>query len=221
MTLLAASACPFVWWNIHLHITRDRNVLKATIDVLEAGEMNFYCTHLDHLDENWRMKQINAIRVTAEDIPQQKTKSNDTNLSQYSEEIGKPIPKVEVMKYLKSKHYTDAKDYSRECESVVMIAKGQSVQGTCKYGTRVDYILSSSDSTYKFVAGSCLVLSSKGTSDHHIVKVDVVKENNSILNSSPRQEENNNVTKKQQRMKTQPSPSTCIWNKNTYGRDID
>ncbi|XLR21950.1 hypothetical protein S83_014679 [Arachis hypogaea] len=125
------------------------------------------------------------------------------------------------MKYLKSKQYTDAKDYSRECESFVMIATGQSVQGTCKYGTRVDYILSSSDSTYKFVAGSYLVLSSKGTSDHHIVKVDVVKENNSILNSSPREEENNNVTKMQQRMKTQPSPSSCIWNKNTYGRDID
>lgn len=49
------------------------------------------------------------------------------------------------------------------------------VQGTCKYGTRVDYILASSDSPYRFVPGSYSVLSSKGTSDHHIVKVDVVK----------------------------------------------
>lgn len=40
--------------------------------------------------------------------------------------MGKPTPKVEVMKYLKSKDYTDAKDYAGECESVVMIAKGQS-----------------------------------------------------------------------------------------------
>lgn len=45
---------------------------------------------------------------------------------QYYEEIGKPTPKVEVMKYLKSKEYTDAKDFAGECESVVMIAKGQS-----------------------------------------------------------------------------------------------
>lgn len=45
---------------------------------------------------------------------------------QYYEEMGKPTPKVEVMKYLKSKEYTDAKDYAGECESVVMIAKGQS-----------------------------------------------------------------------------------------------
>lgn len=51
------------------------------------------------------------------------------------------------------------------------------VQGTCKYGTRVDYILSSPDSPYKFVPGSYSVVSSKGTSDHHIVKVDVVKLN--------------------------------------------
>lgn len=45
---------------------------------------------------------------------------------QYYEEMGKPTPKVEVMKHLKSQEYTDAKDYAGECESVVMIAKGQS-----------------------------------------------------------------------------------------------
>ena len=49
------------------------------------------------------------------------------------------------------------------------------VQGTCKYGTRVDYILASSNSPYNFVPGSYSVISSKGTSDHHIVKVDIVK----------------------------------------------
>lgn len=57
------------------------------------------------------------------------------------------------------------------------------MQGTCKYGTRVDYILASPNSPYKFVPGSYGVLSSKGTSDHHIVKVDImvanVKENDS------------------------------------------
>jgi hypothetical protein len=47
------------------------------------------------------------------------------------------------------------------------------VQGTCKYGTRVDYILASTDSPYKFVPGTYTVISSKGTSDHHIVKVDI------------------------------------------------
>ena len=36
-------------------------MLKATIEVPDAGEVNFHCTHLDHLDENWRMKQINSI----------------------------------------------------------------------------------------------------------------------------------------------------------------
>ena len=43
----------------------------------------------------------------------------------YYEEIGKPTPKFEVMRFLKSKQYTDAKDFAGECESVVMIAKGQ------------------------------------------------------------------------------------------------
>ncbi|XP_059295587.1 uncharacterized protein LOC132048922 [Lycium ferocissimum] len=164
-----------------------RNVLKATIDVPRVGELNFYCTHLDHLDENWRMKQINAIIQSSDNKPHilagglnsldetDYSPERWTEIAKYYEEMGKPIPKVEVMKYLKSKEYTDAKDYAGECESVVMIAKGQSVQGTCKYGTRVDYVLSSSDSPYKFVPGSYSVFSSKGTSDHHIVKVDVVK----------------------------------------------
>lgn len=49
------------------------------------------------------------------------------------------------------------------------------VQGTCKYGTRVDYILGSQGLNYAFVPGSYSVVSSKGTSDHHIVKVDVLK----------------------------------------------
>jgi len=40
--------------------------------------------------------------------------------------MGKPTPKVEVMKYLKNRQYRDAKEFSGEYESVVMIAKGQS-----------------------------------------------------------------------------------------------
>ncbi len=52
---------------------------------------------------------------------------------------------------------------------------GTDVQGTCKYGTRVDYILASADSAYKYVPGSYSVISSKGTSDHHIVKVEIKK----------------------------------------------
>lgn len=45
----------------------------------------------------------------------------------YYEEMGKPTPKVEVMKFLKNKQYTDAKDFAGEYEPVVMIAKGQSI----------------------------------------------------------------------------------------------
>ncbi|KAF0895169.1 hypothetical protein E2562_006870 [Oryza meyeriana var. granulata] len=161
-----------------------RNVLRATIEVPRAGEVNFHCTHLDHLDESWRMKQMNAI-LRSSDGPHilagglnalDGTDYSDerwADIVKYYEEIGKPTPKVEVMKYLKGKQYVDAKDFAGECEAVVVVAKGQDVQGTCKYGTRVDYIIASPNSPYKFVPGSYTVISSKGTSDHHIVKVDV------------------------------------------------
>ncbi|KAK8661653.1 hypothetical protein V6N13_091249 [Hibiscus sabdariffa] len=164
-----------------------RNVLKATIDVPWAGDVNFYCTQLDHLDENWRMKQIKAI-IESNNSPHlllgglNSLNSSDysserwTDIVKYYEDIGKPRPRTEVMKLLSGKEYVDSKDYAGECEPVVIIAKGQNVQGTCKYGTRVDYILASSNSPYTFVPGSYSVISSKGTSDHHIVRVDVVKE---------------------------------------------
>ncbi|XP_004290695.1 PREDICTED: uncharacterized protein LOC101302029 [Fragaria vesca subsp. vesca] len=200
-----------------------RNVLKATIDVPQAGEVNFQCTHLDHLDENWRMRQVNAIiqssnephilagglnSLEESDYSQERW----TDIVKYYEEMGKPTPKVEVMRYLKSKQYTDAKDFEGEYESVVMIAKGQSVQGTCKYGTRVDYILASSNSPYKFVPGSYSVFSSKGTSDHHIVRVDVLK---SVSCCDP----GNVSTRRQRKQKvikiTETTPSKGIWKTQT------
>ncbi|XP_057487353.1 uncharacterized protein LOC130773433 [Actinidia eriantha] len=203
-----------------------RNVLKATIDVPRVGEVNFHCTHLDHLDENWRMKQINAM-IQSSDGPHilagglnsldetDYSPERWTDIVKYYEELGKPTPKVEVMKFLKREQYEDAKDFAGECESVVMIAKGQSVQGTCKYGTRVDYILASSDSPYKFVPGSYSVFSSKGTSDHHIVKVDISKAENSIdqhNNRKPRQP-------KQRIVKiTDSSSSKGIWKTHTLDR---
>ncbi|CAL4931125.1 unnamed protein product [Urochloa decumbens] len=161
-----------------------RNVLRVTVDVPGAGEVNFHCTHLDHLDEGLRMKQVNSILRSADghhilagglNALDSTDYSADrwADIVKYYEEIGKPTPKTEVMRYLKAKRYVDAKDFAGECEAVVVVAKGQDAQGTCKYGTRVDYILASPNSPYKFVPGSYAVVSSKGTSDHHVVKVDI------------------------------------------------
>ncbi|KAK3007896.1 hypothetical protein RJ639_013041 [Escallonia herrerae] len=198
-----------------------RNVLRATVDVPHTGEVDFHCTHLDHLDENWRMKQINAIIQSSNGphiLAGGLNSLDETDYSperwmdivKYYEEMGKPTPKVEVMKFLKSKQYTDAKDFAGECESVVMIAKGQSVQGTCKYGTRVDYILASPDSPYKFVPDSYSVLSSKGTSDHHIVKVDVLK-----VHKSAQQHLTRKRRQPKQRVVKITNSSKGIWRTNT------
>ncbi|XP_062086374.1 uncharacterized protein LOC133792479 [Humulus lupulus] len=219
------SKWPIKHWKVQkiFDDTDFRNVLKATIDVPQVGEINFHCTHLDHLDENWRMKQINAI-IQSNNEPHilvgGLNSLEETDYSQerwsdivkYYEELGKPTPKVEVMKYLKSKEYTDAKDYAGECESVVMIAKGQSVQGTCKYGTRVDYILGSPNSCYQFVPGSYSVFSSKGTSDHHIVRVDITKVDNIGQENVNRKKRH---TKKKVVKITGSSQSKGIWKTHT------
>ncbi|CAN6319912.1 unnamed protein product [Urochloa humidicola] len=161
-----------------------RNVLRVTVDVPGAGEVNFHCTQLDHLDEGLRMKQVNSILRSADGHhilagglnaldPTDYSADRWADIVKYYEEIGKPTPKTEVMRYLKAKRYVDAKDFAGECEAVVVVAKGQDVQGTCRYGTRVDYIMASPNSPYKFVPGSYAVVSSKGTSDHHIVKAEI------------------------------------------------
>lgn len=182
------SKWPIKRWEVQKIANDDdfRNLIKVTIEVPWYGEVDFYCTQLDHLDENWRMKQMNAI-IQSTDRPHMLagglnsldvtdySSERWTDIAKYYEKIGKPTPKVEVMKFLNGKGYRDAKDFAGECEPVVILAKGQNVQGTCKYGTRVDYILASPDSPYKFVPGSYSVISSKGTSDHHIVTVEVKK----------------------------------------------
>ena len=86
------------------------------------------------------------------------------------------------------------------------------MQGTCKYGTRVDYILASPNSPYKFVPGSYSVISSKGTSDHHIVKVDIMKVNTSAQKNVIRQ-----CRKLKQKVVriTPPCSATGVWESTT------
>ncbi|KAK2394011.1 DNAse I superfamily protein [Trifolium repens] len=215
------SKWPIKKWKVQKIADDDdfRNVIKATIDVPWAGEINLHSTQLDHLDENWRMKQVNAI-IRSNDPPHilagglnslyraDYSSQRWTDIVKYYEKLGKPRPMTEVMNYMESKDYDDAKDYAGECEPIVIIAKGQNVQGTCKYGTRVDYILGSSNSPYKFVPGSYSVISSKGTSDHHIVKVDIMKVNTSTQN---------NVIKQCKKLKRKvvkiapPCSTTGVW----------
>ena len=74
--------------------------------------------------------------------------------------------------------------------------------------------MTSPNSPYKFVPGSYSVFSSKGTSDHHIVKVDLVKVTGTAA------EENVNKKGRQPKQKvikvTQSSPSKGIWKTNTW-----
>lgn len=91
------------------------------------------------------------------------------------------------------------------------------VQGTCKYGTRVDYVLVSPDSPYKFIPGSYSVFSSKGSSDHHIVKVDVIKvdSNSQQFVSRKRQQPKQKIVKI-----NSSSSSKGVWRRNTNKRQM-
>lgn len=69
-------------------------MLKVTIEVPWSGEIDFYCTQLDHLDENWRMKQMNAI-IHSTDCPHILAGGlNSLDVSDYSSDRWTDIVKV-------------------------------------------------------------------------------------------------------------------------------
>lgn len=69
-------------------------MLKASIDVPGSGEVEFHCTHLDHLDEKWRMKQVDAI-IRSTNVPHILAGAlNSLDESDYSPERWTDIVKV-------------------------------------------------------------------------------------------------------------------------------
>lgn len=96
------------------------------------------------------------------------------------------------------------------------------MQGTCKYGTRVDYIMASPDSPFRFVPGSYSVFSSKGTSDHHIVRVDLIKSPATLKNPQQDPDRRQHRQDKQQRVVKITNPSlhqpNGVW-RNTVEQD--
>ncbi|KAL3691509.1 hypothetical protein R1sor_005160 [Riccia sorocarpa] len=168
--------------------TDYRNVLKVVVSVPLAGDLHFYCTQLDHLDEDWRMKQIDSL--TSMVPPNQPHviagNLNALNQADYSkvrwEEIAesrkknnKVPPRGDVMKrLLQEKRYTDAKKFSAPSTSAVKVPQEtQETEATCYHGTRVDYILGSHKLPFDFISGSYSVVPSRGTSNHDLVMVDL------------------------------------------------
>lgn len=75
-------------------------MIKATIDVPWTGELDVYCTQLDHLDENWRTKQINAIIERNEQPYILAGGLNSLDTSDYSLERWNTIVKVTNKSFL-------------------------------------------------------------------------------------------------------------------------
>lgn len=83
--------------NSFVYNVKFRNLLKVTIELPWGGEFDFYCTQLDHLDENWRMKQMNAI-IQSTDCPHILAGGlNSLNASDYSSERWTDIVKVMLL----------------------------------------------------------------------------------------------------------------------------
>lgn len=188
--------------NLLSSLLKAKERVGATIDIPRVGEVNFQCTLLNHLDENWRMKHIKAIIEFYEGLHILAGGLNSfdetdhslerwTNIIEYHEDMGKPTPEAEVMRFFKSQQYTDAKDLPGECESVFRTAKrpkcAGDVQSTeCKWITYWPHQIHHTS----FVPGSYPVYSSKGTSYRHIVNVDITKIESSVeqyVDRKPRQ----------------------------------
>jgi endonuclease/exonuclease/phosphatase family metal-dependent hydrolase len=78
------------------HLTQSRNVLKVVVDVPTIGELHFHCTHLDHLNEEWRMKQVMAM-MSRDDAPHVLAGSlNSLDTTDYLQERWEDIDEPQV-----------------------------------------------------------------------------------------------------------------------------
>lgn len=179
-----------------------RSVLRVVVDVpckkQHGGELHFCCTQLDHLDEDYRLKQATLLASILRSYPHilagdlnaldasDYSSARWTDIAKLRANNGKLPPRHDVMSFLKEQQgYRDCKSCAGEGESVVILPLGQELQGTCKSGTRMDYILASPLLPYRFVRGSYTIVSSRGTSDHHLVRVEIERQPAQNAHASP------------------------------------
>jgi endonuclease/exonuclease/phosphatase family metal-dependent hydrolase len=140
------------------HFNRETPRALLSVPILFKGKpMHIYVTHLDHQDENVRMKQINSImqrieqdkfeRYKGKEFPhillgdfnalkkEDYTKQQWDDITKIRKRNSWEAPKTDLTSYIADKDYTDLLEiYSTKAKTQIPL--------TSRFKTRVDYIFS-------------------------------------------------------------------------------
>jgi endonuclease/exonuclease/phosphatase family metal-dependent hydrolase len=164
------------------HVSRaahiKRGICAITVDHPFAKEnsVRFMCTHLDHKYEENRMKQLvdmehHVIGSSSSTYDILLGDFNALTLDDYTTEFASKITEVRlrgkwekpmenVTNYIKRIGFQDL------YRTVNVFAKDR---GTCRFGTRIDYVYGRGELQNGWELSECTIKSSENTTDHEIV----------------------------------------------------
>jgi endonuclease/exonuclease/phosphatase family metal-dependent hydrolase len=154
-----------------------RSLLQCSLDGDHPFIQNrlFAVTHLDHLDENNRLKQIKEFRPHKKNIDILLGDMNALTREDYSDHYYRHIvlEKREESRWEKphfdlTKLIRDEWGYQDAFRSFNPQLKDEQVV-TCDYGTRIDYIYVHPRVYDKWKLSKCEIIDTKGATDHNIV----------------------------------------------------
>jgi endonuclease/exonuclease/phosphatase family metal-dependent hydrolase len=160
-----------------------RSLLQCSLDGDHpfVRDRIFAVTHLDHLDENNRLKQIKEFKPHKQNIDILIGDMNALTRDDYSddycqnivvgkrEESGWEKPRFDLTKLI-----TDEWGYQDALKLINPQLKDEQVV-TCDYGTRIDYIYVHPRVNDQWILTKCHIIDTKGATDHNAVLAEFVE----------------------------------------------
>lgn len=154
----------------------SRSAVLATLELPQSGAWDVCCTHLEHADEPTRLLQWAKLRAQ---VPGEVIVCGDLNAlrrADYSIEAWQAITLVRASNSWEppASELTGRLDAQGFRDAWGEVGRG-AVEGTCRFGTRVDYILLSRGFPAAFAPGSYRRIPAigPGLSDHDLIVVDL------------------------------------------------
>jgi endonuclease/exonuclease/phosphatase family metal-dependent hydrolase len=144
----------------------NRSILQCSLDDVE--NLSFAVTHLDHLDEDVRLKQINEFKPHKKNIDILMGDMNALTREDYSNEYYQNIvagkrerSKWEKPRFDLTELITHQWDYQDALKLINPQIKDEQI-ATCDYGTRIDYIYVHPRVNDQWTLTQCSIIDTKG-----------------------------------------------------------
>ncbi|CAF3342439.1 unnamed protein product [Rotaria socialis] len=167
----------------------DRAMLRCRLggDHPFVQNRTFAVTHLDHLDEDERLKQINAFSPLSYNINILLGDMNALTRDDYSDTyfhenvVGKREKiRWEPPRFELTKQVVDTWCYQDAFRQINLTLKDENIT-TCAHNTRIDYIFLHPLPDDEWVLTECFIVDTHGATDHHAVVATFMPKNETFI----------------------------------------